>query len=189
VKSEERKVSEPVDHASDPKANYPRSEATRENNTPSLEGRGLGRVKTDADDILTYMRDVIDGIADLEARANAEMAEVAARYGAWLNPLRDELAAREKEITALMKKNKELLFCGVIDVVNLPHGALIRNKEDKVSIPKTALKACKENKFNDVIKVVESLDRDKIEKWPDAKLTLIGAERKPKEEFKYTVKK
>lgn len=158
-------------------------------NDGAIRDRALQNTKADADDILTYMRDVIGGIADLEARANAEMAEVAARYGAWLNPLRDELAAREKEITALMKKNKELLFGGVIDVVNLPHGALIRNKEDKVSIPKTALLACEEQGFKEVIKIVKSLDRDAIEKWPDAKLTLIGAERKPKEEFKYTIKK
>jgi len=36
--------------------------------------------------------------------------------------------------------------------------------------------------------VVESLDRDAIEKWPDAKLVLIGAERKPKEEFSYNIR-
>lgn len=157
-------------------------------NDGAIRDRALQNTKADADDILTYMRDVIGGIANLEARANAEMAEVAARYGAWLNPLRDELAAREKELTTLMKKNKGVLFGGVIDVVNLPHGSLIRNLADKVSIPKTALAECKANGFTDVIKIVESLDRDAIEKWPDAKLTLIGAERKPKEEFKYSLK-
>ena len=149
----------------------------------------MGRVKNEANDILTYMRDVIAEVADLEARANAEMAEVTARYGAWLNPLRDELAALEKGITTLMKKNKELLFGGVIDVVNLANGSLIRNLGDKVSIPKTALLECERQGFKDVIKVVKSLDRDAIEKWPDAKLVLIGATRGPKEEFKYTVKK
>ena len=145
------------------------------------------KVKTDANERLSYLRDVIDGIADLEARANAEMAEVAARYGAWLNPLRDELAARGKELIALMKKNKGLLFDGT-DVVNLAHGSLIRNEAEKVSIPRDALEACKGNGFDDVIKIVESLDRDKIEQWPDAKLVLIGATRKPKEEFKYSLK-
>jgi hypothetical protein len=86
-----------------------------------------------------------------------------------------------------MKKNKGVLFDDT-DVVNLAHGSLIREKGDHVTIPKTALAACKENKFTDVIKVVESLDRDEIEKWTDAKLTLIGAERKPKEEFNYSLK-
>ena len=149
---------------------------------------GIQKIKADADDLLNYLRDVTEGIEHLEARANAEMAEVTARYGAWLNPLRDELAARGKELIALMKRNKAALFDGT-DVVNLLHGSLIREKGEKVTIPKTALAACKENKFTDVIKVVESLDRAAIEKWPDAKLVLIGAERKPKEEFKYSLKK
>jgi len=145
-------------------------------------------VKDEANEILTYMRDIVDGIADLEARANAEMAEITARYGHLLNPMRDEMAALEKEITALMKKNKAVLFDGT-DVVNLANGSLIHEQGEKVSIPKTALDSCKANGFDDVIKIVESLDRDAIEKWPDAKLVLIGAARKPKEEFKYTVKK
>ncbi len=144
-------------------------------------------LKDKADEILAYMRDIVDGIADLEARANAEMAEITARYGHLLNPMRDEMAALEKEITALMKKNKGVLFDGT-DVVNLANGSLIREKGDKVTIPKNALEACKENGFDDVIKVVESLDRPAIEKWPDAKLVLIGAERKTKEEFKYSLK-
>lgn len=144
-------------------------------------------VKEDANELLSYLRDVTEGIADLEARANAEMAEVTARYGAWLNPLRDELAARGKELIALMKRNKAALFDGT-DVIDLVNGSLIREKGEKVTIPKTALAACKENKFTDVIKVVESLDRAAIEKWPDAKLVLIGAERKTKEEFKYSLK-
>lgn len=145
-------------------------------------------IQESADELLSYLRDVSTGIADLEARANAEMEAVTARYGGLLNPLRDELAARGKELIALMKKNKAVLFDDT-DVVNLVNGSLIREKGDKVSIPKTALAECKQNKFLDVIKVVESLDRAAIEKWPDAKLTLIGAERKPKEEFKYTIKK
>jgi phage host-nuclease inhibitor protein Gam len=148
---------------------------------------GIQKIKADADDLLNYLRDVTEGIADLEARANAEMAEVTARYGAWLNPLRDELAARGKELIALMKKNKGVLFDGT-DVVDLVNGSLIREKGEKVTIPKTALAACKENKFTDVIKVVESLDRAAIEKWPDAKLLLIGAARKAVEELKYNIK-
>lgn len=150
--------------------------------------RALKKTKTNADELLSYMQDLIDGIADLEARANAEMTEITARYGAWLNPLRDELAALEKELMTLMKQNRGILFAGT-DVVNLQHGSLIREKGEKVSIPKTALEACKANGFNDVIKVVESLDRPAIEKWPDAKLTLIGAVRKAVEEFKYNLKK
>ncbi len=144
-------------------------------------------IQEEANELLSYLRDVTEGIADLEARANAEMAEVTARYGAWLNPLRDELAARGKELIALMKKNKGVLFAGT-DVIDLTNGSLIRETGEKVSIPKTALETCEKLKFNDVIKIVKSLDRPAIETWPDAKLVLIGAQRKAVEEFKYNIK-
>ena len=145
-------------------------------------------VKEDANELLSYLRDVTEGITELEARANAEMAEVTARYSGLLNPMREEKTALGKELLTLMKKNKGVLFDGA-DVIDLQAGSLIHEQGEKVSIPKTALESCKANGFDDVIKIVESLDRDAIEKWPDAKLVLIGAERKPKEEFKYTVKK
>ena len=36
---------------------------------------------------------------------------------------------------------------------------------------------------------MKSLDREAIEKWPDERLFLIGAERKTREEFSYDLKK
>ena len=122
------------------------------------------------------------------ANYKAMVAPLTAQYQKEIDVLKNNLAADEKELITLMKKNKAILFDGT-DVVNLQPGSLIREKGDKVSIPKTALEACKSNGFKDVIKVVESLDRPAIEKWPDAKLVLIGAERKPSEEFKYNIKK
>lgn len=155
--------------------------------SPSLNPSHKGRVKDDATELLLWLRDVTHDITALEAEANAAMEIVTMRYSTILTPLREELAAREKEILALMKKNKAVLFDGT-DVVNLPPGSLIRNKADHVTIPKTALADCKAQHFDDVIKIVESLDRDAIEKWTDAKLVLIGATRKPKEEFSYNLK-
>ncbi len=144
-------------------------------------------IQEEANEKLLLVKHINERITDLEAKANAEMEAVLLPYKEFLDALRNDKSALEKELTTLMKRNKGVLFDGT-DVVNLPHGSLIRNEGDHVSIPKTALAACKENKFIDVIKIVESLDRNKIEKWPDAKLVLIGAERKPKEEFEYTVK-
>lgn len=118
---------------------------------------------------------------------NAIVARYTPAFEANRAMLASDLAADEKTLQFLMKKNKGLLFAAA-DVVNLESGSLIRNQADHVSIPKTALQACKDNEFIDVIKVVESLDRDAIEKWPDAKLVLIGAERKPRETFEYSLK-
>jgi phage host-nuclease inhibitor protein Gam len=127
-------------------------------------------------------------ISALEAEANEKMQAITDQYNTLLAPLRDEKAARAKELIALMKKNKGVLFDGT-DVVNLPPGSLIRNIFDRISLPKTALADCEAQGFDDVIKIVKSLDRAAIEKWPDARLVLIGAERKTKEEFAYDLKK
>ncbi|MCE5212966.1 MAG: host-nuclease inhibitor Gam family protein [Deltaproteobacteria bacterium] len=144
-------------------------------------------IKEDANEKLLLMKHLNGRIADLKAKASAEMEAVLLPYKAFLDALQNDKAALEKELTALMKKNKGVLFDGT-DVVNLIHGSLIREKGDHVTIPKTALAACEEQGFDDVIKIVKSLDRDAIEKWSDAKLTLIGAERKTKEEFTYSLK-
>lgn len=144
-------------------------------------------VQNNANIMLSFLSRITDSIEDLMKKNATEMEVITAKYNGLLLPLIEEKDDLEKGLISLMKKNKIVLF-DATDVVNLPHGSLIRNKEDKVSIPKTALAECKAQGFKDVIKTVESLDRDKIEKWPDARLVLIGAERKPKEEFKYTVK-
>jgi hypothetical protein len=148
----------------------------------------LLRVKDEADHRL---HEIIAHTAALEvfrSKYEAEIKEVTAKYAAKIEAYEALIKSADLALIQTMKKNKGVLFGDVIDVVNLMHGSLIREKGDHVTIPKTALAACKENKFTDVIKIVESLDRDKIEKWPDAKLTLIGAERKKKEEFKYNLR-
>jgi hypothetical protein len=157
----------------------------------------MGKKKNDNCDLATvhgnadaYLYEIAKRTTDIESlRSEYEAAirEVTDQYALRIEAREVLLKSSIAAITQIMKFNKKILFDGT-DVVNLLHGSLIHETAKKVTIPKTALKACKENKFNDVIKIVESLDRDAIEKWPDAKLVLIGAERKKKEEFKYTVK-
>lgn len=149
--------------------------------------KGDASVQSEACEILIQMNILTARIDVLETRANERMADITTCYNAMLTPLREEQAERAKQLLALMKKNKAVLFDGT-DVVNLPPGSLIRSKVDKVTIPKTALAECEAQRFDDVIKIVKSLDRDAIEKWPDAKLVLIGAERKTKEEFSFNLK-
>lgn len=141
-----------------------------------------------ANEALATIKSLTDSISALESEANVEMAAITARYQARLESLRHKQTEVGKDLITLMKKNKAVLFDGT-DVVNLPPGSLIHSKVDKVTIPKTALAECEAQHFDDVIKIVKSLDRDAIEKWPDAKLVLIGAERKAKEEFSYDLKK
>jgi len=127
-------------------------------------------------------------IDELDARTAVEMADVKARYDRQMLPVK---ALMETAITAIMqtmKFNKAVLFDGT-DVVRLPNGSLIHHVAEKVSIPRDALARCEELGFDEVVKIAKSLDRDAVEKWPDERLILIGAERKPKEEFSYDLKK
>jgi len=138
-----------------------------------------------------YLREIAlrtADIKDLNAEYEKLVQEVTANYSLRIEARETLLRSSILALMQTMKFNKAVLFDGT-DVVNLPHGSLIHSVADKVSIPKTALAACQEQGFQDVIKIVESLDRDAISKWPDAKLVLIGAERKQKEEFSYDLKK
>ncbi len=141
-----------------------------------------------ADDLLADIGNLKDAIKDLEAQGNAAMQAVTDQIEKMLMPLREDLGLQEKALLTLMKKERKALFDGT-DVLQLDNGTLIHNVEDKVSIPRDALAECKTQGFTDVIKIAESLDREAIEKWPDAKLFLIGAKRKPVEEFSYDLKK
>jgi hypothetical protein len=156
-------------------------------NLPLEKGKILKEVQEKAKILLTSIADSNGVMEKLRAEYEAKIAQINAELKEKLLPVIGALQADEKAIIALMKKNKTILF-DETDVVHLPPGSLIRTAGDKVTIPRNALQSCKDNGFQDVIKIAESLDREAIEKWPDTKLILIGATRKPSEEFKYDLK-
>ena len=138
--------------------------------------------------ILVEIRTSQDCIDTLSAEYNKEVEQIKAKYEERLEPSRICLAADEKALIALMKKERGTFFDGT-DVLQLENGALIHEVGDHVKIPRDALAKCEELNFNDVIKIAKFLDREAIEKWKDEKLFLIGAERKPVESFSYDLKK
>lgn len=142
-----------------------------------------------ADDILAGIREITGAIGMLTGEYNAALEAMQSRFEERLKPLREDLSADEKALISLMKKEKRTLFADGIGTVRLANGSLIYNVEDKVSIPRDALAKCEALGFKDVVKIAKSLDRDAVEQWPDERLILIGAERKPKEEFSYDLKK
>ena len=156
--------------------------------------RGSG-IRTEAEEIKRAADVCLAEIADYNARiealnAGAEIARQAleAEYKDRLEPLKQALKLSVSSLVDTMRTNKRELFDGT-DIVYLSHGSLIHSIADKVSIPKTALAMCEELGFAEVIKIAKSLDREAVEKWPDEKLFLIGAERKQKEDFSYDLKK
>ena len=123
-------------------------------------------------------------LADMEAEAQAKIQEIADRYSGMIAGLKGLADEAERNLLKHMKAQRAVLFDGR-DIVRTRYGTLIHGKEDKVSIPRDALAKCEELGLDEVIKIAKSIDREAVEKWPDEKLLLIGAERKPKETFSY----
>jgi hypothetical protein len=117
-----------------------------------------------------------------------EIEAINATYAEKIRPDMAALDANIARLTAIMKRGKAHIFADA-DVVTLRNGSLIHGLEDKVRIPRDAVELCEELGFDDVIKIAKSLDREAVEKWPDERLFLIGAERKPVETFSYDLKR
>ena len=141
-------------------------------------------IKRAADVALADIADCCNRIDVLKAEAEASVQVIQANYGEMLTPLQSQLARNVAWLKDTMKSNKAVLFDGT-DIVRLANGSLIHSVADKVSIPRDALAKCEELGFAEVVKIAKSLDREAVEKWPDERLILIGAERKQKEEFSY----
>jgi phage host-nuclease inhibitor protein Gam len=156
-----------------------------------LKANDFGEAAVRADDLLDNIRAAREIIDDLEREYLEVAARLKAEYETRLKPFREELAGDEKALLALMKACRDALFDGT-DVVYLSNGTLVHSRKDKVSIPRNhdaVIALCEEHGFVDAVKIVKSLDREAIEKWPDERLFLIGAERKTREEFSYDLKK
>ena len=145
-------------------------------------------IRERADRILADIGKAMHEIALREREYNSAIAELTEWFEKQAHASRERLKRHEKELTALMKKNRTALFEGT-DVVALANGSLIHNCRDRVSIPRDALAKCEDLGFNEVVKIAKSLDREAVEGWPDERLFLIGAERKPKDEYSYDLKK
>jgi phage host-nuclease inhibitor protein Gam len=141
-----------------------------------------------ANNLLAQIRDISGGIGMLEGEFNDQFEKLKAKYTAEIKSLKEILHEDEKQLVGLMKGGKSKLFDGV-SIVKLSNGVLIYDKSDKVSIPRNAVEKLEECGFKDAVKIEKSVDRAIVEKWPDAKLLLIGAVRKPVETYSYEVKK
>lgn len=140
-----------------------------------------------ADGMLARIAAETKQIEDLTAEYNASVSRLKAEYEARLVPLKQSVLYTERDLAALMRAARAELFDGR-DTVSLPHGVLYRSIVERVTIPRDALARCESLGFLDGIKIAKSLNREAVERWPDERLILIGAERKTREEFSYDLK-
>jgi len=148
----------------------------------------LAELMEQADAILEDMVNLDDALTRIRQRHQDEITRINRVFAGEMSPIIVEIQANEVAIKRLMKSGKDKLFAGG-DIVYLDHGNLIYAQGDHVVIPRDALAKCEELGFSEAIKIAKSLDREKIEKWADEKLVLIGAERKPVETYNYETRK
>lgn len=123
----------------------------------------------------------------VEAAYNKEAELLQKKYKDQAQTHSEALTIAEQSLIKLMKKERHYLFIAG-GVLTLTHGSLIFNTKEKLRIPKNAVEKCEELGFDDAIKIIKQLDREVVEAWPDAKLVLIGADKKSVDEFGYTLK-
>lgn len=137
-----------------------------------------------ADDFLQTIGDLTARIEALESAYEQEIAAIRAKYRDEIESLTDIKKMEDKGLVALMKKNRAELFDGK-EKLRLAWGILIHTKEPTLSIPRDVVERLKEKGWTEVIKTVESADREAINKWPLEKIIAIGGDKKPKEKFLY----
>jgi len=147
----------------------------------------MEKVLERAELLLTQIAAANDQIAWQERRVEEEMQAIRSRHEGPLAKFKEVREAYEKELIKFMKKHKAVLFDGT-DQVDLKMGILLHGQEDKVKIPRNALEKIKAQGWKEAIKTAESVDREVVENWPDERLIVIGAERKPVEVFDYELK-
>lgn len=149
--------------------------------------------REEAEQLLRLLKDSQRCLSVVTSKAEEEIARIRAGYGPDMEGYRKDIEQREKELKTLAKKHRGDLFDGD-DKVTLENGILLYTKGSKVRIPKGALERIKTwiasgmEGFKEGIKTVESVNRPVVEKWPDEKLAVIGAEKKQVESFSYELK-
>ncbi|HLP30043.1 MAG TPA: host-nuclease inhibitor Gam family protein, partial [Geothrix sp.] len=129
--------------------------------------------------------------AELSAAVAKMMEEIKAVEESWradLEILGQQQQSLEAEVVSLAKMNRDSLFSGDSDRLDLPHGALLFEVQRRVKRGRGVLEQLKERGFLEAVKVSESVDWDQLEDWPDEKLFFVGTERVRKELFSYEVK-
>lgn len=116
--------------------------------------------------------------------AEQELDAVRMKHEGAIARQKEQLKATEKRVKDHAKKHADVLFEGR-DRVDLGGvGALLRSCRQVVRRAKAVtVELLKGLDYHDGIRVEEKVDWDAIEKWPDAKLIAIGAERKEKVEY------
>jgi hypothetical protein len=141
-----------------------------------------------ANDLLQEQAADLADLSRVQAEYAAALAAFQEEWQGLLGPLEQEVAAGDKQLIALMKRERRSLFAAG-DLVRLPAGVLTRQvglfvRKAKAVTPEN-LEALG---FGSAVKIVKSVDWDQLAEWPEDRLVLVGTERAKKEVFSYELK-
>lgn len=147
----------------------------------------------EADRLLEKIRDAQRAYEHLQWQAAESLRASQEYWGPLLKREKGRVDFLGKELETLMKKATGEIFPERrepgSDRVDLPHGCLIHALALKIRKAKTVTpEKLEELGFPEAVKIVKSVDWDALEDWPDARLFLVGTERKPADDYAWEVK-
>jgi len=148
----------------------------------------MGANMTAAELVELYMADLLSLDAEIAKREEgaARLIETAKRvFDA--TGLKSERETKDKELKKLLRANAEAIF-GDGDKAELVNGVAFRADAEKVVIPRDAVEKIEAEGWTEGLKIETKLKREVVETWPDERLTVIGARRKPVVEYSYELK-
>ena len=140
-----------------------------------------------ADNLLTEIRKAKKEFAAVREESQKRVAAIAEEYGGRINTLDGRIGDLEKALYTLARKNKKALFHDG-DKLDLAHGILIRELKKRVKHARCVLENLKALGQKDAVRIAESVDWDRLEKWTDEDLERVGTQRVEEERFQYELK-
>jgi len=126
-------------------------------------------------------------VEEIQSLWEAAIKELEKQYGQRLQAEKQKIRELEKNLIKLVKTNVRVIF-EKSDKRELKHGVLFFEVINKVKRARSVtVEKLKELGYLDGIKVIEKVNWEVLEKWPDEKLIAVGTERVKKEEVKYEV--
>ncbi|RLC25049.1 MAG: hypothetical protein DRH56_06040 [Deltaproteobacteria bacterium] len=139
-----------------------------------------------ADAILRDLTRFGNSLRMVREDAEAELERIREKYRPEIDHLETAIKRLDKELKTLMKKSDPDIFDGD-EQVALDNGLLLRTEAEKVRIPRDALARIEARGWTEAVRVAKSVDRGVVSQWPDARLAVIGAERRAVVEYNYEI--
>jgi hypothetical protein len=152
----------------------------KKNDTP------LGLIRCTLDEILVQIRQVTRELSGIEQHLTRQIEALRALAMPRAEALKADLAAAEKQLRKIAKKNDAVLF-SACDRAEMKSGAVVRSVQDVVRLPRDILKRLEAAGRDDMIKIAKSVDRDQVRQLPVEALEALGGSRENKTVYGYEV--